>query len=290
MIKIVLACIIAFFCCVSCSRDNVSYNDNPDSNIKVTVLQEPNDAIPNADSSGYQGDHDADESDDYPDNSYCIASYVTPIMTDDIHGEYKWVYIFQVFGCSDKDKERKINEALEANERWSDKGMIYEAGTSYPVIYCHSSRYLSVMNYRWFEQYPPNSLYYYLTIDMQSGEKVRLDDLIEFSQEFIEYLRFGQFIEPEWPEFDAPSKTMQDWLITLTDDEIIKELIECSKDQTDFYDNAEDKYNIYPMFYRNAFYVEDNRLIIVFSKSNESECSLIAHVNDIEEFLKVPKW
>ena len=36
--------------------------------------------------------------------------------------------------------------------------------------------------------------------------------------------------------------------------------------------------------------VEDKKLVIVFSNTNESEVALTAHVDDIEEFLIVPKW
>ena len=160
-----------------------------------------------------------------------------------------------------------------------------------PEVYCHSQRYLCVMNYWSTPGKPPNSLYYYTTIDMQTGDKVRLDDLVEFSEGFIEYMRHGVFQKPYWTgkELNASSELVQEWLNALTDEQILQELAECSKEQSDFYD-SEGEYDLQALFHRNAFRVEDGRLVIIFSKSNETEVSLIAHLDDIEMFLKVPKW
>ena len=291
MKNVVLVCLIALYCCASCSGNMIlNSSDIQVENEEMIVSNEIPAVSPSTIPDEKLTKCNSSMPDAYQTDSYVIEITERSFYPDGKYEESNPVDFVQVSACADKEKQSRINDILKSQERWVEKGFVYEAGTSFPIIYCHSYQYLSVGNFRWFSGNPPNSFYYYTTIDMQAGQKVSLDDLVEFSEGFIEYLKYGQFIEPEYPEFDAPSKAIQEWLITLTNEEILDELNECSKEQIEFYDSDKGKYYGNGLYDRNAFRVEDCKLTIIFSKTNESEVALTAHVNDIEEFLKVPKW
>jgi len=184
--KRVIVCLLCLCCCVSCKVKN-SITD--DIGIPIVSKETPKEEIPeetttvNTSRSLYSPNptvSNATETD-----QYAILFGAMLIVPEEICGEDKWVHIIQVSMHSDKEKENRINELLMEQERWAEKYVGYEDNASFPTIYCHSSRYLSVMNHWWYLHNPPNSLYYYTTIDMQTGEKVRLDDLVEFNKEFI---------------------------------------------------------------------------------------------------------
>lgn len=95
---------------------------------------------------------------------------------------------FQVCGRKDRLLEKKVNERLNScfhilSDKWFGTDSIRLADL---IIHRQTERYLSV-EYVW-DYYPAadNGIYWHLcvTVDMQNGEVVYLDDLIDVNEEF----------------------------------------------------------------------------------------------------------
>lgn len=124
-------------------------------------------------------------------DSYNI--YETPYTLDN---GYSFMCV-QVCGMKDKKLEKKINRNLTKNfslftDKWFGDGKTSEYC---PVISLESPRYLSV-NYS-FGYIPSSNTTWHqcITIDMQSGEVVFLDDLLKLNGDFAKLVKNNSIVQ-----------------------------------------------------------------------------------------------
>ena len=103
----------------------------------------------------------------------------------------------------DKDLEKKINESLNScfyilSDTWFGEG---KTNARKLLIHCQNDRYLSV-EYIW-EYITADYLYWHLcvTVDVQSGELVCLDDLIDVNEDFVLLVKNGCILRISASEF-----------------------------------------------------------------------------------------
>ena len=164
----------------------------------------------------------------------------------------------------------------------------------YPVILCHSSRYLSFGTELGMNSYHPYTFYHMITVDMETGKRVMLKDLVDISEKFIDALYEGSIVHgsggdmlDSLDETDQYDEILRNFILDMPREKLIERLGECSipRDVSIVnYDTA--KYIEY-----STFHVEDGKLYISLSRhiSNTFQ-SIVLHLDDIEEFLMVPKW
>ena len=106
--------------------------------------------------------------------------------------------IFQVSGMKDKALEAKVNESLNSYlyilvEPWFLPERLEEYE---PIIHCQSERYLSVeYSFLYTTAFRPTSWHYCITVDMQSGEVIFLDDILDVNETFAERVKNGSIIK-----------------------------------------------------------------------------------------------
>lgn len=184
--------------------------------------------------------------------------------------------IVRVDDMENEELQKKINIILR-NEALSwivDKMLPTDNNIKLPSILFHSDRYLSVVNE--YHYYYPRSycIYDYITVDLTTGERVFLDDLVDVSDEFINYLRTDEKYEKEF---------------TWTDFETTKEQLEqCSMTQQEIMANSGTHTSLI-YYYRDSFYLKNGKLVIMQEGRLEDE-GIEIDCNDIEQFLKVEPW
>ena len=105
--------------------------------------------------------------------------------------------IFQVRDMTDKALEDKVNESLNSYlyilvEPWFLPERLEEYE---PIIHCQTERYLSV-EYSFRYTTATDTIWHYcITVDIQKGEVVFLDDIIDISQAFAERIKNGSIIK-----------------------------------------------------------------------------------------------
>ena len=105
---------------------------------------------------------------------------------------------FQICGMKDKEMEKKVNESLNScfyylSDEWFGVG---RTRLEKLIVHCQSARYLSV-EYVW--DYIPtveNGIYWHLcvTVDIENGKVVYLDDLVDINEEFVALIRNGSIL------------------------------------------------------------------------------------------------
>ena len=109
----------------------------------------------------------------------------------------------QVRGMKDKNLEKKINESLNScfyilSDAWFGEG---KTKAEKLLIHCQTDKYLSV-EYIW-DYITADYLYWHLcvTVDVQSGELICLDDLIDVNEDFALYVKNGAILRKSASEF-----------------------------------------------------------------------------------------
>lgn len=212
--------------------------------------------------------------------------------------------VFQVRGMKDKALEDKVNESLNSYlyilvEPWFLPENLEEYE---PVIHCQTENYLSVeysFNYTAPYYKSPASWHYCITVDMQSGEVVFIDDLIDIDEDFALILKYGSIVKTEGGE------SVEGWL---TDEEasefeneqfsrwpvhsILSAFDGFTRDYLygDYYrQNGYNMYNFETYIYSNTFYLEEGKICFASPYASFYYIDWIM-LDDIEDFLKVPKW
>lgn len=206
----------------------------------------------------------------------------------------------QVNGMKDKKLEQKINRNLTKyfsvfSDTWfGEEKTVAEV----PIIYLQSSRYLSV-RYR-FDYITADNLYWNqcVTVDMQSGEVVFLNDLVDLNEGFAELIKHGNIIEcgPGGYEITPEELTKQENLYFSKMD--TSYILNFFKDFTshylygDYYKKNEADYETgwLPYVYQTYFYLKEGAICCTPAIGFESTVIYTIKTKDIQDYLKVPDW
>ena len=192
--------------------------------------------------------------------------------------------IIQADNMNDNELQRKINMSIiEAMTHWIEE-TYYSEGTVYlipsihnnPMIHLQSERFLSFSNH--FDLLNPNrgdSVIDVITIDMSTGERVMLNDLVDVCIEFAERLSIMGVL-PRWMEI-------------LDADNLLEELQLASLYNDELGNWGSD------IMIRTSFHIEENRLII--NRHSQGRLTIdelcnqvIINLCDIVDYLLVEEW
>lgn len=213
-------------------------------------------------------------------DDYTIDVYIPePLNADEYEFANLLGHNIGVVSVSDMESdelEERINLTLyyEALSWVVDEMLPTDNNIKLPSILFHNDRYLSVVNE--YHYYYPRSycIYDYITVDLTTGERVFLDDLVEVNDEFINYLRTEEKYEKEF---------------TWTDFETTKEQLEqCSMTQQEIMANSGTHTSLI-YFFRDSFYLKNGRIVIMQEDRLEDE-GIEIDCSDIKQFLKVEPW
>jgi hypothetical protein len=222
------------------------------------------------------------------------VSYFTTTRQDDVetHLGISAVRWFEVVEMTDDRLMMQINRELcKAATSWI-KGVVNPSNIMYQNLdlICANDRFLSMRMGYDTDNYVFKHLYYvYITIDIQSGNRVFLNDLIRVDNEFATLFHSGDIVQPVFyahHEFDIDGHTenLVRGLSRMTVEEVLEALEQCSIDK------ADREYNDrLGEFISPSFYVEPGKLIIVIPRGANLVRYAI-NIDDIEDFLLVPKW
>ena len=225
---------------------------------------------------------------------YIISFRNTPMRHDNLKWKNNISYrIVELRHMSDLSLEDAINKSIEdAMTSWIS-GLVLDADSANLEIYCHSSRYLSFLSSLSYNSKRLDYIHDYITIDLKTGKRVMLDDLIEINEEFVKYIQKNKLIKKSINEMIYGGEPTDLWetLNEYTTDELLGELKKCSKTQQQVikegYCSIEE--SIGPLVCRrNSFYLRDNQLVIVIDFGG-GEQHFTFDIDDISDFLKVEK-
>ena len=92
----------------------------------------------------------------------------------------------QVYGLSDKKIEDRVNETLKsAAVLWATEESLWSSRLTVHVAYVDSN-YLSILYHRIWREGISDDLRINVIVDLHTGERLFLDDLVEFTDAFIE--------------------------------------------------------------------------------------------------------
>ena len=193
-------------------------------------------------------------------------------------------------------RERRINDiVIEALTSWiveseQVKENVLARLPNTIQIFNHSPRYLSFLSF--FENYPDPtrghfpgiSIWDFITIDVQSQQRVFLHDLIDVNDEFVNHLKtqdiaraiVGHFTGDAF-DFERESENLWLWFEEMSFDEMRERIEEMSLTMQE------------AGIYRNNFYIEPGRLMMMFHHSNWVAFFAIC-IDDIACFLLVDPW
>lgn len=214
------------------------------------------------------------------DNGYCFTS-------------------IQVCEMKDKELEKKINESLNSCfyilvSPWFEEGATIERE---PVIHLQSKKYLSI---EYIFYYSPSEIEYWhlcVTVDIESGEVVYFDDLIELDESFALLVQNGAVLNCNEVTgyYTAEEATEQEntYYSKRKVSSILYFFSMFTREKLygDHYWKDGYKMDVFATYlYNNIFYLEEGK--ICFTRANMTNGFCIAWImtEDIEEHLKVPKW
>ena len=209
----------------------------------------------------------------------------------------------QVRGMKDKNLEKKINESLNScfyilSDTWFGEG---KTKAEKLLIHCQTDKYLSV-EYIW-DYITADYLYWHLcvTVDVQSGELICLDDLIDVNEDFALFVKNGNVLRKSASVLldetaEQVSKRVNDYFSKSKVEYILWYFKQFTKEYMygDYY-----RKNNYDMkteeisLYQNYFYLEEGILCFKddISDSGWDDTVIVRiSIDDIEDYLKVPKW
>lgn len=209
----------------------------------------------------------------------------------------------QVCGMKDKNLEKKINESLNScfyifSDTWFGEG---KTKTEKLLIHCQTDKYLSV-EYIW-DYITVDYLYWHLcvTVDVQSGELICLDDLIDVNEDFALFVKNGNILRKSASVLldetaEQVSKRVNDYFSKSKVKYILWYFKQFTKEYLygDYYrKNNYDMTVEEPSLYQNYFYLEEGTLCFKEQGSNsdwDDKVIVKISIDDIEDYLKVPKW
>ena len=215
------------------------------------------------------------------------VGYETYEETCDLGEGYSFNYI-QVRGMEDQELQEKINaslvEPLDYLTKW---GFIEkEQYTVYaPVIHFKSDKYLSVENMiRKFEgEKSRETLCVCVTVDMETGEAVYLDDLVRLDEEFAEYFIKKDVARREkWSVWTAEEMTelANEIYADMGAVSVLRVFMDLSKEKESRDYEVHIRGGIY-------FYLEEGCLVY---NHGDGLVRTRIDLKDIKDFLKVEMW
>ena len=209
----------------------------------------------------------------------------------------------QVRGMKDKNLEKKINESLNScfyilSDTWFGEG---KTKAEKLLIHCQTDKYLSV-EYIW-DYITADYLYWHLcvTVDVQSGELICLDDLIDVNEDFAMFVKNGNILRKSASVLldetaEQVSKRVNDYFSKSKVKYILWYFKQFTKEYMygDYYrKNNYDMTVEEPSLYQHYFYLEEGILCFKddISDSGWDDTVIVRiSIDDIEDYLKVPKW
>ena len=235
----------------------------------------------------------------FPNNNCGYQVYESQYTLDN---GYRFTNI-QVRGMKDKNLEKKINESLNScfyilSDAWFGEG---KTKAEKLLIHCQTDKYLSV-EYIW-DYITADYLYWHLcvTVDVQSGELICLDDLIDVNEDFALYVKNGAILRKSASEFleetaEQVSKRANDFFAKKDIDFILFYFKQFTKEYMygEYY--RKNGYNMIDWetsLYQDYFYLEEGTLCFKDWGGNsdwDDDVIVKVRIDDIEDYLKVPKW
>lgn len=156
-------------------------------------------------------------------------------------------------------------------------------------ITCHSGRYLSFKNSFVYVSAHEDFINDYVTIDMMTGQRVLLNDLVKINEDFTKFLLENPNIIKE-PSDLEPWQSVPNLNKDYSLSELLEELSKCSFTQEELIENGDDpiEESSVPLIGRTSFFLRDGMLVISLWRGGEGLISL--DVEDIKDFLKVDQW
>jgi len=203
--------------------------------------------------------------------------------------------IIQVENLRNDDLEKKINKSIiEAMTHWI-KGQVIECEPMLLEVFLQNDRYLSFGSLLNLEGSRADSMVDFITIDMETGQRIVLNDLVEVSEE-LAYRIFN------WPDIEV----LTEWRRGKNHYEFLEEIEMASLTQDEVYKHTETgrryrqvsdiEETLEPLLFRTSFFLEENQVVLVFQQDGGVSNSalefpyIVIHLDDIEDFLKVEKW
>lgn len=212
---------------------------------------------------------------------------------------------YKVLDMEDEQLQEKINESLTKSfSTFSDSWFgASKTMACIPTIHLQSPQYLSIeYRFDYITAFRPTYFYSCITVDMKSGEVVFLDDLIHLDEDFYKAVKNGGIIKGDASSGDGdiyPKRTaeeanqIKDKFYTERDIEYMEIIF---KDFTtdylygDYYRRNENDYSMIDL-YSQFFYLKEGKLYFsegIYADGSAGRAKIMTE--DIEEFLKVPKW
>lgn len=235
----------------------------------------------------------------FPNNNCGYQVYESQYTLDN---GYRFTNI-QVRGMKDKNLEKKINESLNScfyilSDAWFGEG---KTKAEKLLIHCQTDKYLSV-EYIW-DYITADYLYWHLcvTVDVQSGELICLDDLIDVNEDFALYVKNGNILRKSASVLldetaEEVSKRANDFFAKKNIDFILDYFKQFTKEYMygEYY--RKNGYNMIDWetsLYQDYFYLEEGTLCFKDWGGNsdwDDDVIVKVRIDDIEDYLKVPKW
>ena len=211
-------------------------------------------------------------------SKYGYWTYSTPYY---LSGGYSFDCV-QVDGMENEQLQDKINVNLKRYFCWIDFSTIDDYIPCEPQIHLQSSRYISIEYCFLLQATWKQEAWLCFTVDMQNGEVVYIDDLIDLNEEFAMRLKTGNVLRQEVEYYTAEENAQEinKEYSTMTVEEILREFNYYTRGR--YLDDrvVGDKYVFW-----NRFYLEEGA--VCYRSSGEYK---ILMIDKVEEFLKVPKW
>ena len=223
--------------------------------------------------------------------NYSIAISQTEIVENEEHLQ---IYYIEIDNYSDSAMLKKINTELFNSVTSWISGKVLSTKPQLPIILTHSPNYICVLNqYLLDDDVISNAIYDYSTIDLATGKKVFLNDLIDVSIEFVKHLRENSNIVHGFSghseQYDGNEQNLHNLLKSMTNEELLSILLDCSKTQLQIIEESvfSIEESIGSLVNRNTFYIEDGKLVIVIERWDKQ---LTINTADLTMYLKVPPW
>ena len=166
-------------------------------------------------------------------------------------------------------------------------------------VFVYSYRYYSFVSIYRNTALPGHFIADYITIDMQTGQRVMLHDLIDLSDEFIHLLHTGRIVrgfDYDMAFLDYSSEFLWSWIEEMSFEELRERVDGISMTMMDALDSARNRPTLCPISdalarieERNNFYIAPGRLVLVFWRGS-IEYHLTIHLDDIADYLLVDPW
>lgn len=236
-------------------------------------------------------------------NNSTEASQLTYQITESqytLENGYSFAAI-QVCGMKDSKLEESINNSLCSYFFILEKPWFVQSNieSKPPIVHCQTEQYLSIEYRFWYlpEDTVKGTLFICVTVDMQTGQLVFLDDLIEINEDFASLVKEKAIlyckgtIQQDFTIEEAAKYLNDNWSKKETSF-ILQYFRKFTKDKLYgkwYWENNYDYKALNTDIYTTYFYLEKGRICFSGGSSDPSWINWIM-VDDIENYLKVPNW